>query len=211
MDATQPEPFRAQPDWTDNACINNWMQFAELASYYVRPADNLVSNALNDHMLLDVLVYPICFLYRHGLELILKDLSWKSHYLATGEKQFAKNDWKELGRHSLQELWQVGGEKAALVLGADFPLSTTDAQSVELLLNRFERHDPGSFSFRYPISKKKGRTHPDLANVNVRVLRESVHHVFQRLESVVGLVDYHYDQQSENEAESNGGPSDALP
>src|SRR5262249_497182 len=138
-----------------------------------RSADSLVDSALSDHMLLDVHVHSICFLYRHGLELVLKDLVWKSHYVATGEKRFAERDWQELGRHRLQDLWNSGCESAGQVLGPDFPLSASATSHVESLLTQFERHDPDSYSFRYPISKKKGRTHPSLTNVNLRVLRDN--------------------------------------
>jgi hypothetical protein len=199
MDAAETDPFQAHPEWEHNACINNWMQFIELADCYVRSADTLVSSALSDHMLLDLHVHSICFLYRHGLELILKDLLWKSDYLATGTKRFAEKDWQELGRHRLQELWQNGSENARKVLGANFPLNPSEAYQVASLLTHFERHDPDSYSFRYPISKKRGRTHPSLTNVNVRVLRDTVHQTFDRLKTLVEFIDDYYDQQTESE------------
>jgi hypothetical protein len=199
MDVPESDPFMCHPDCEHNACVNNWMQFVELADYYVQSADSLVESALSEHMLLDVHVYSICFLYRHGLELILKDLVWKSHYVGTGEKRFAESGWQELGRHRLQDLWNRGVEIAGQVLGTEFPLPPSVASQVENLLTQFERHDPNSYSFRYPIDRKSGRTHPSLTNVNLRVLRNNVHHAFDQLKTLVGFIDYCYDQKSETE------------
>jgi hypothetical protein len=130
------------------------------------------------------------YLERPGLE---------EPYVATGAKRFAERDWQELGRHRLQDLWNSGRESARQVLGTDFPLSPTAASHVENLLMQFERHDPDSYSFRYPISKKKGRTHPSLTNVNLRVLRENVRQAFDQLRNLVGFIDYYYDHKIESE------------
>jgi hypothetical protein len=191
------DPFRCHADWENNAIINNWMQFVDLAECYVKSADALVTSALNDHMLLDVHVHPICFLYRHGLELILKDLTWKSHYLLTGVKRFAEHEWRELGRHGLRNLWKSVVANTRQVRGEKFPLSSDRAGQVEDLLEQFERHDPNSSSFRYPIDKKTGRSHASLKNVNLRVLCETVGEVFDALHKLVAYIDYCYDRQSE--------------
>lgn len=197
MDASDADPFRCHPDWEHNASVKNWMQFAELASCYLQSADALVNSALTDHTLLDVHVHAVCFLYRQGLELLLKDLAWTSLYLTTGEKRMAGRDWQEFGRHRLQELWKSGRENACRVLGLDFPLTTVATSQVGTLLAQFERHDPDSYSFRYPISKKKGITHRALTNVNLRVLRDRVGQAVEHVKHLVALIDWCYDQKSE--------------
>lgn len=192
MDETVATPFCSCGDVNEIACINNWMQFADLAKHYVRSADALVNAALNDHMLLDVHVQPLCFLYRHGLELILKDLAWKSHYLTTGTKIFAQKKCGELGKHQLTRLWRFANEAARTVLGSDWPLDSNGSREVESLLANIEEHDPGSYSFRYPIGigKKQGKTHPKLENVNIRAVRDSVNDIFARIEAILDLIDY---------------------
>lgn len=183
-------PFCSHGDVNQVACINNWMQFVELAKDYIHSGDTLVKTALNDHMLLDVHVQPICFLYRHGLELLLKDLTWKSHYLVTGTKRFAQKDWKELGLHRLGTLWNSAIKDAETILGPDFPLDSTGKLQVQSFLARIEDHDLDSYSFRYPIGKRKGRTHPRLTNVNITALLDSVGETFDRIASVLYLVEY---------------------
>ncbi len=195
--ATQADPFRPQGDVDDNACINNWMEFSQLAECYKCSADALVACALEDHNLLDLHAYAVCFLYRHGLELILKDMVWKSHYLLTGTKRFMLPNLKELGRHCLSDLWKKGRVDSESVLGDDLPFDAVADEQVRQLLLQFERHDPNSSSFRYPIGKKTGRTHPDVNNVNLRVLRDRVHQAVDRVEMLVSLIDWCYERQSE--------------
>ena len=168
MRRTSPDPFSSHGQPSQVACINNWMQFSELANHYIRSADALVVAALERSMLLDVHVQPACFLYRHGLELLLKDLAWKSLYLATGTKRFAEKNWKELGLHGLSKIWDGAKTSAETVLGAGFPLNSETVAGIRAFLIRVEIHDPGSYSFRYPIIKKGGRAHPQLTNVQSR-------------------------------------------
>jgi hypothetical protein len=198
MSLADANPFKAHSDWEHNACVEGFMGFDELARYYIRSADALVSCAVDDHSLLDVHVYSICFLYRHAIELILKDLAWKSEYLLKGEKRFAQNDWKELGRHRLQDIWSTVKPNALALLRADFPIDNNEVSHLEGLFGQVQEHDRDSFAFRYPIGKT-GRTHPSLRHVDVRALHGTVHQAFDCLEKIGALIGDLYDQQAENE------------
>lgn len=166
------------------------MQFADLADHYICSADALVIVALEDHTLLDVHVQPVCFLYRHGIELLLKDMAWKSHYLVTGTKIFAQKNWEKLGTHRLGVIWSEAKSAAKTVLGADFPLDSTKVNEVQSFLAQIEEHDPDACSFRYPISKKKCRTHPQLINVNLVDLRTKAHNTFDQITVIQEMIDY---------------------
>jgi hypothetical protein len=190
MKKTPTDPFCPHGDVEQVACISNWMQFSELADHYIRSADALVVAALDEHMLLDVHVQPACFLYRHGLELLLKDLAWKSQYLVTGTKRFAEKDWQELGRHRLRDVWDGAKTASETVLGAEFPLDSDGINQMRAFLVQIEDHDPDSYSFRYPISKKKGRTHPQLTNVNLATLRAEVHNTYDQISAILAMIDY---------------------
>ena len=190
-------PFQSHGDVSEIACIDNWMGFDQLAGYYLASADALVESAVADSMLRDVHVYAACFLYRHACELILKDLIWKAHYAKTGKKCFMETDWQELGRHRLSTLWQRGLSESADVLSGTPPVRTIADDHVTTLLAQFEEHDPSSDSFRYPIGKRTGRTHPKLTHVNLDTLRQSVHLAYDRITSILDFVEYHYDQRSE--------------
>ena len=198
-------PFEAQADSEHNACVTNYIQFSELGWSYARSGDDLVAAMLHDRSKLDVHVYAVCFLYRHALELCLKDVVWKSHYALTGERRYAEQDLKELGKHKLTGLWTPAVRNAEKLLGEHFPLDTKQREAVRMLLDQFEQHDPESYSFRYPILKKKQkgkerRTHPKLRHVNVSDLRESIRQVLGWLEDVSGMIQYHVEQRSECDA-----------
>lgn len=74
----KPRPALLGPhgDWSNNAVLNRmtgeeWWVYAE---GYARGAEILVRHVVDGNRDLDFLVYPIVFLYRHHLELALKDL-----------------------------------------------------------------------------------------------------------------------------------------
>jgi len=199
------DPFKPDDDWEHNACVNNWMSFEEVARCYLKSADAMVDITCENRGTLDLHIYAICFAYRQSLELILKDLSWKSHYVHTGIKRYMLSDWKELGRHELLPIWRSGVEMARKTLQIDFPLDDEEVRELECFLAQYERHDPGSYSFRFPIGRKKqntvvnrnqmrGSVHPDLTHVNVKVLRENVQQVHEYIRRILDLIEWCLDQ-----------------
>lgn len=177
-----PDPFQSQGEISEIACIDNYMGFDQLSAYSIRSADALVECSLRDSCLLDVHIYTICFLYRHGLELILKDMVWKSHYILTGEKLFREG---KLKIHKLTRLWNKCRHNSAKVLPDGWPLDLKDNKIVVQLLQQFELHDPESYSFRYPINNNTERTHQSLNNINIRVLSDRVRTVGNLLGIVI--------------------------
>ena len=71
MQRKSENPFQAHPDWHHNACFSNpckpmsgkpmvtTVQFWEIGSHYMRAADALVKNAVEDRSFLDVYVSPL--------------------------------------------------------------------------------------------------------------------------------------------------------
>jgi HEPN domain-containing protein len=135
----------------------------------------MVSNKSN----WDVYIYSAVFLYRHSIELLLKETIWMSNYLLGKGKTFPKT-------HRLTDLWEVLKSNAVTLLDSDFPLNETEIQSVETTLQEIIKHDLESDSFRYPYDKKMKRPHPDVTHVNVKELYErfnSIHKYLGRLSS----------------------------
>jgi hypothetical protein len=188
MIARAHNPFMGQIDWQHNACITNYMQFSELSRLYLRSGDTLVDISIEHSETMDVHVYAICFLYRHSVELLLKDLLWKSTYAAQGQKRFPKH-------HRLPELWRDLCKQINDLAGSDRPLTREQEFAVSELLNEVNKHDPESDGFRYPYDKKMKRSHPDLMHVNLPLLRDRFHMVIDIAYSLYELIDYHYDQK----------------
>lgn len=187
-------PFKPHEDRQHNACITNFMQFHELGGYYIRSADALVEASVHQQVLLDVHVYSACFLYRHGIELLLKDLLWRSNYVIYGRKEISRS-------HYLGKLWRQILENAEQLMGGEFPLSDDETNQVKQLLMEFEEHDPKSDAFRYPVSVNMERTHPTLSHVNVRALHDDVHTAVDSILTLSEPIGYFYSRKCEWEAE----------
>jgi len=116
---------------------------------YKEAADVLVARVLadqggttSDGRSSYLLVYPILFCYRHFLELSLKYVISKYGHLA-GVLPNA-ND------HDLNQLWQ----KFRQVLESFGDSDDTALTAVEDVVAEFAKIDPGSFTFRYPKSRR---------------------------------------------------------
>lgn len=192
-------PFTPQGDGSENARIDNYMQFCGLSECFLSSGDALVKLVLEDSALLDVYVYPICFLYRHSWELLLKDLVWKSNYAQSGTKGFPTH-------HHLAQIWGDVYRLTKTLCGKDFPLTAHETEYVKRHFADIEQHDFGSDSFRYPISiskKKLTRTHPDLTHVNLCALHDQTHQAMDYVHRLYQPVDYICEQRSECESQQS--------
>jgi len=184
-------PFECHSDWYRNCCVDNFLQFADLAGRYLRSADALVAASVADTSCMDVHVFAICFLYRHSLELLLKDALWKSHYAITGEKGL-----RRIRGHRLNELWCALRKNVTTLCPVDFPMDAKTVTEFEGLIAQIEDHDLESDSFRYPYDSKDRKSHPRLEHVNLRVLHDTIHRAFENLGAVLDAIVYHYDERS---------------
>ena len=174
-----------------NACLQNYMGFSQLAGYYLESANALIEGTIENRSKLDVYVYSAVFLYRHSVELLLKELIWMSNYLLCRGKTFPHH-------HKLMDLWSCLKSNAKSLLESEFPLNKEEVRYVEATLGEIMKHDPESDAFRYPLNKKMQRPHSDINYVNVRSLYERFNQIheeyFGRLLYMIGCL---YDAQSE--------------
>jgi len=104
----EDELFGSGPDWHNNACLGMPGGFAYIAGY-LRAGDVLAQHVETTHHDQDFLVYPMMFVYRHYLELRLKDLRKDCFELLDREVDPKLNHalgvlWKDC-RGALDELW----------------------------------------------------------------------------------------------------------
>lgn len=110
-------------------------------------------------------VWPLAFLWRHHLELALKWLIASGRALDGDDQTFPEH-------HGLHKLW----DEARLYL---VRISSEDAiglAEAEARLIEFEKVDPGSMGFRYPVAKNlKGPSLPtNLSEINLKRLHEGM-------------------------------------
>jgi len=172
-----------------NACLQNYMGFAQLARYYLESANTLIERAIDESSKLDVYVYSAVFLYRHSVELQLKELIWMSNFLLGRGKTFPKH-------HRLVEMWQTLKSNATSLLTPDFPLNKKEVQYIETTLREVMKCDPESDSFRYPLDKKMQRPHSDVNHINVKSLHERFNRIHEYFGQISYVVDYFYEAQA---------------
>jgi hypothetical protein len=168
------------PDARSNSCVNFSLFFDGYAPGYKAGADHLVEVAVSTHEL-DTLVYPIVFLYRHWIELRLKEIVEKGSMLL-GKPQRAKpihclaDVWIQ-ARSVLQEIWPETDERDLV------PVNKCVAELNEI--------DPKSTAFRYPRTKDGRSTIPeDIRHINLRVLQERLGEIEPTLEGATCGIDH---------------------
>jgi hypothetical protein len=152
--------------------------FFGYALAYKKAADILVQyNQRLPDIFLDDLVLPIVFLYRHYVELILKDL------LIEGNKKYGKISnskyiEKILDTHDIGYLWQE--LKALLFEPAD---RSEYVEALGACLFEFSNVDDRSMAFRYPVDKKNNPfliNNPHLQSLEYI----DVHHLAEKMKSI---------------------------
>ncbi len=127
--------------------------------------------------------FAIIFLYRHYLELRLKEL-----FIAYGHLQGESID---IGGHRLINLWRKVHERASKDSEEDAPEVEEDMSVLEEIISQFDAIDPVSEVFRYPVLKDcKTVTLPEI-QVDMERLRDVMQWVSYLMEGwSVGVYDH---------------------
>ncbi|TKJ37407.1 MAG: hypothetical protein CEE38_07855 [Planctomycetes bacterium B3_Pla] len=179
-----------------NACLDTYINFSQLARYYRESANELLERSVKNTSKLDVHIYSAVFLYRHSVELFLKDLIWASNCLLGNGKPYPKI-------HNLVKLWNDLRPKIDLLWKSDGPvdsepLDKKQLRDVKKLLEEITEYDPESFSWRYPFDKEGKRTNSDIHYINVQNLYERFNQFLDNFERVLWLFDYLEDAHLNN-------------
>jgi hypothetical protein len=148
-----------------NACVGDNGGPYELFEYgkgFFEAGHAIVEAAEDMKAPVDLLVYPAAFSYRHGVELLLKQLVLSlNQVLGVGDK-FQQN-------HNMRELW---ADVLKLTNAIQDPLIETEAvERAGEMIGHFDAFDPTGQVFRYPESIKGNRHLADHKLINVDILR----------------------------------------
>lgn len=182
------EMFRATDDWQNNACLN-WLndQWFGYAEGYRQGAEILVNYVCESHRDQDKLVYPICFLYRQYLELVLKRI------IELGFAFAAKDKKPTLG-HNLQRLWK---ESKSLVFQVWPDGDDSELSIIETAVNEFHAIDGQGQGFRYTQDTRGNKSLGDIRHINLRHLRDSMEPVSNLLYGIAMGIEHAIDSRSE--------------
>lgn len=132
-------------------------ELEDLCGSYRNAADCLAAQVTAGSVGAERFLAPIMFLYRHYLELRLKELNQTAHELLGKDAGLP-------GGHSLINLWAV----ARRFLDEVWPTGPRDQlQALDSVLREFDTLDPYSEAFRYPKDKKGRSISEDLPYLEI--------------------------------------------
>lgn len=135
-----------------------------------------------------MLVYPIGFLYRQYLELVIKDIIREARLLQGIDKPVPAS-------HKLNELWMICHPLLNEISPGD---STEELKQVARLIGEFSTVDPLSTAFRYPTDNKGNPSLPGISKINLQVVGEVVDKISNILSGAATQVSrYLHDMESE--------------
>lgn len=159
--------FSDRKDWWNTARLEIGSKSEGLAIYsqsYKDAGDRLVEYAQTDKTSINFLVFPILFLYRHYLELALKEIILTA-------TQYLEKEHDAINSHSLSQLWR---EAKKLISEVDLNIPNDEMVAVENQISQFHKLDKSSMTFRYPVDKQ-GNVFKNLSDyINIENVREIV-------------------------------------
>lgn len=175
--------FSPDGGW-NNACVNfapnAWLAYA---LGYKEAADRLVAQLEDERRKQDLLAYPIVFLYRHYLELAIKDLIRQAQKLLGDRAEFAQT-------HSIDELWRKCSPLLERVSTGD---SIQEQKQIGRLLREFVAVDPFSTAFRYPVDREGNQSLPGIRNIDLPNVRDVIAKISVILDGASAQIDHYMD------------------
>jgi hypothetical protein len=172
--------FKEAEDWQNTAILHRsrdkWLHFSV---GYKRAYEIIMEKLLGDNSDIDFLVYPILYLRRHYLELMLKEI------IILGSELNGNPVEVPQGNHDLMNLW-----KQMQVILEEFQKETYNAPSKKFTNKIIEFHntDSNSQNFRYPIDRNGDDNLKLLERINIRNFRDEFIEVEDYLEGIVDML-----------------------
>ena len=175
--------FFSAPRGTKGNALLNWegrgpRQILDYAWAYRRSAMHLVAFwHQQPPIAIDNGALPLVFLYRHALELYLKAIVFQAAVATINEQDLQRalpRLWRE---HSLVRLVRMA---EPVLTDPAHPLVSCGTLHQDLcrLASEIDAIDPGSYSFRYPVTSQGGPALPSHVFLNIFVLSDAMEKVF---------------------------------
>jgi hypothetical protein len=151
--------FRSDKDWANanvSATVADWVYMTGFRRAAHRLSE-LVCHADSEQ---DLLIYPIVYLYRHHIELVLKNIFESAFGLL--DCSLTQDNRKTLGRHGLLQLWQATRPLLNSVYdhADDSPFPEAELDGIDFYIRQIHEHDPDGQCFRYATTKTKNAGQP---------------------------------------------------
>jgi hypothetical protein len=168
--------------------------FGAFAKGYTLAANRLAASLLEAPRFPDYEAYPVVFLYRHALELSLKQIIYGGVELAAFRRIDDINEQLK-NNHNLVDLSRTSGKVLSLLFPNDEILGRLNT-TVAAICEDWSQIDPRSDAYRYPIDTKGRPSTKKHQIVNLRALATRMAAVLEDLDTVhFGLDDETYKTQ----------------
>ncbi|ENF4060962.1 hypothetical protein RZU96_003902 [Escherichia coli] len=187
----EPGLLASDSDWHNNACLNYMPDHGTAYTEgYRRAADILINHIDESGRDQDFLVYPVLFLYRHHLELLIKQIIGLALALAEDpdKHQYKKDD------HNLNNLWPLAQK---LILEVDDSYRPSDFKIVKEVVKALHQADERATDFRYARRNDGIRSLEGIHYVNTRRFGEKMGEVSDLLDGVDNGLRYLLDCKAE--------------
>ncbi len=185
--------FSSDQDRHCNTCLNWTHDALELYTLgYKEAADSLVSKIVVGGRYQDILVFPICFLYRQYIELRLKEIIRSGRRLLDEPSDFPKH-------HKIKYLWDLVGKILNKVFADDS--EPPDLSLAAHVVAEFSKLDPDSFAFRYPIDKSGENSLQGISHINLRRVADFVGSFSKSMEGASTAISVYLENKMEMLAE----------
>jgi hypothetical protein len=192
------------PDGFNNVRLNSALGDDQLAytEGYRRGAQFLVEYVTAAHQDQDFLVYPIIFLYRHHIELVVKRLIGRAPYLI--ERPLTDLEKKHWRQPDLDLLWQDFKPMFATICkSAGWKIDPEAIDGIDDYIRQIVELDPDSYGFRYAHSAKADPSlPPHLQQINLCHFAGMMERLASYLDSIDAATDHFEKVKAKMEAGS---------
>lgn len=140
-----------------------------------------------DFSVMDSIAYPLCFNYRHMMELLIKYLHLKYVRYETKDDLIQSGLFK---KHILNDLWNM--TKKHIEQLQNRASSSVDIEAITHYIDEMNNFDYGSFNMRYPIYVKNKELYSSIAETHLIVPRfhEKMQAFFNAIVQLDDDIDY---------------------
>jgi hypothetical protein len=146
-----------------NACVGNNggpYDLYDCAKGYFDPTETLLAHVQDEGNYIDLMVYPVCFDFRHAIELFLK-------YVITDLAKVKGTAHKFKAKHALTKNW-----RAAKSLLKQIETTEEDVAYFENVINCFDEvGTTNGQTFRYPESIKGDKHLQEWSTINLPTIK----------------------------------------
>lgn len=159
-----------------------WRDFGVFARGYSLAASSLAEDLLSRAGFADFEAYPVVFLYRHSLELYLKNVIYQSALLA-GFRFMDGVDSRLHNTHDLVSLSEAAAELLRRLFPQDYGLEVF-CEEMLAVSQDFSGIDGDSFAYRYPIDTQGRPSTPRGQSLNLAALCSVMENLLEDMDTI---------------------------